>query len=346
MNTSSNITFADLVGKLLAHKWRIITIAAVTTAIGVVYVFSLPRGYTATTKIVVERQGGQSISSSMSMLGGFLGGTGGSNDGITIDLAPSIVQSIPFILDFENIEVELLNPTDNCAKKIKLSEYLAYHQKTPWWNFSSSKPQEQSTVDTIKSKYILSARQDAFIKAATSIFSVTTDKKTSVITLSTTTQDPMASVILVDSLTANLQKYITAYQISKANQELEQALKIAEITRTRYYSYQEYYANSMDRNQNLIMMGAKTKTDRLYNDMNIALQAYTAAASQVEMARTKVWANTPVFTVLDPPILDRSASYPNRKLITIVSLLIGLFIGIGSVIAPDIKNSIVPTKTK
>ena len=76
--------------------------------------------------------------------------------------------------------------------------------------------------------------------------------------------------------------------------------------------------------------------------MNIALQAYTSAASQVEIARTKLFENTPVYTVLEPPILDKSASYPNRKLIIVVSFLLGLFLGVGSVILVDIWKTMKP----
>lgn len=346
MSATPELTFSDVVSKLFIYKWRIIIITVATTLIGVAYVLSLPRGYTAITKIVVERKAGQSISSSMGALGGLLGAANLEDDGITINLASSIVQSIPFILDFENIEIELLNPKNDTPKRLTLSDYLIYNQYTPWWSFSSGATNKENVKDTVKSKYILSASQETFIKATKSMFSVATDKKTNVITLSATTQDPMVSVILVDSLAATLQKYITTYQVSKANQELEQALKIAEITRARYYICQEDYAKSKDRNQNLIMSGAQAKIDRLKNDMDIALQAYTAAASQVEVAHTKVWENTPVYTVLDPPLLDKSASYPNRKLVAAVSLLFGLFIGVGSVIAPDIKNSILPKKTK
>ena len=167
-------------------------------------------------------------------------------------------------------------------------------------------------------------------------------KKTNVMTLLATTQDPLVSVILVDSLAKKLQTYLTSYQTSKAQQELKQWTKIADVARNRYSSYQERYANLMDQNQNLVTIMSKNKIDRLYNDMNIALQAYTSAASQVEIARTKLFENTPVYTVLEPPILDKSASYPNRKLIIVVSFLLGLFLGVGSVILVDIWKTMKP----
>ena len=334
---SQNLTFIDLIRKLVAYKWRVIIITFAVTLIGTIYIISLPRGYTARTKIVVERKGNQNFGS-LGVLGGLNLGSNLS-DGLTIELAPAIVKSSSFLLEFYDMEVELMSGRKG---RLAFSNYLENFQKKPWWIFFSSKGKTEHHLDTKRTKYELDCKHGEFMKSVVNTFSVITEKKTNVMTLLATTQDPLVSVILVDSLAKKLQTYLTSYQTSKAQQELKQWTKIADVARNRYSSYQERYANLMDQNQNLVTIMSKNKIDRLYNDMNIALQAYTSAASQVEIARTKLFENTPVYTVLEPPILDKSASYPNRKLIIVVSFLLGLFLGVGSVILVDIWKTMKP----
>lgn len=338
MDNSGNMSFADVIDKLLHYKKRIILITVAFTLLGGIYVFSLPRAYTAKTGIVIEKKQGQ-VSGTLGLINSLGIGNTQSSDGITIELAPVIIKSIPFLLEFYEVGVERFGQEEEV---IPLSVYLSSYQKSPWWRFGKKKiPDFPAVPDSVISKYELAAHQSRFIKAAKDIFVVQTDKKTNVMTLSATTQDPMVSVILADSLAHKLQEYLTLYQTSKAQQELEQWTNITEMARERYYKCQEAYADYVDRNMNLKQMGAKARTERLQNDMNIALQTYREVASQVELARTKLLENTPVYTVLDPPMLDKSASFPNRKLTVLVSFLVGLFLGIGSVIIGDIWRSII-----
>ena len=345
---NNTLTFADVLHRLIANKWRIIIITIVVTCIGVIYVISLPRGYTANSQIVAEKTQGSTLSTG-GMLGGLadLGG-GLSEGGITIELAPSIVRSIPFLLEFEDVPVSMYYPIDQqTPTSMPLYEYLSDYQRSPWWSISSSKKQSQISDQDDPLKlvpYALTPAQTIFIQRVQGIFSVTTEKKSNVMSLSVSTQDPLVSVILVDSLAAKLQQYLTEYQIQRARQELAQSITIAETTRNRYYQAQNEYTKLMDMNKNLTSLSARAKQDRAYNDMNIALQAYTSAAAQVEMARTKLLENTPVYTLLEPPLLDTSASSPNRKLVAIVSFLIGLFLGIGSVLIKDIWQTIMQQK--
>lgn len=342
---NDTLTFADVLRRIIAYKWRIIIITAVVTCIGIVYVVSLPRGYKAVTQIVAEKQ--QTSSLSVGMLGGLAGlGGGVSKGGITLELAPSIVRSIPFLLEFEDVQVSMYYPINSqTPASMPLSEYLSTYQRSPWWSFSSRKSQPSHHDNASENvPYALPFEQAMFVKRIQGMFSVTTEKKSNVMILSVSSQDPMVSVILVDSLAVKLQQYLTAYQVQKARQELEQSIAIAETTRSRYYQAQNEYTSLVDMNKNLTSLSARAKQDRAYNDMTIALQAYTSAAAQVEIARTKLLENTPVYTVLEPPLLDTSASSPNRKLVAIVSFVLGLFLGVGTVLFKDIWKIIMQQK--
>ncbi|MFT0162887.1 Wzz/FepE/Etk N-terminal domain-containing protein [Bacteroides thetaiotaomicron] len=121
---SQNLTLIDLIRKLVAYKWRVIIITFAVTLIGTIYIISLPRGYTARTKIVVERKGNQNFGS-LGVLGGLNLGSNLS-DGLTIELAPAIVKSSSFLLEFYDMEVELMSGRKG---RLAFSNYLENFQK-------------------------------------------------------------------------------------------------------------------------------------------------------------------------------------------------------------------------
>lgn len=323
---------------MIARKWRIVIITGLMAIAGVIYALSLPRQYTARTEIVVEKQVSSGTSGTIGMLGGLAGlNPGGENVGITIELAPAIIRSVPFLLEFENARIELFNPPKDAPDTLTLINYLQQYQRGLFSVVKKPKSSDEIPVETSTTPYTLSEKQRLFTQAAYNIFGVRTEKMSNVMVLTATTQDPLASVILVDSLARKIQHYLTKYQTGKAQQELAQSIIVAEATRDRYYNAQEIYAAARDQHQNLIMMlGARAEQERLENDMKVALNSYISAAGQVEIAQIKLLENTPVYTILNPPLLDVSASYPNRKLIVVVSFMFGLFISIGTVLFKDI----------
>ncbi len=335
-------TFWDVLDKVIAHKKRVAIITASVVVVGVIYALSVPRMYTAKTELVMEKKSIQSgLSGAMSMLG--LSSMQGGEDGITIELAPTIIKSVPFMLEFENAQISLVNPPAGAPDTLLFSEYLSDYQRRAWWSPKGSK-KDSDGKNMSNTKYDITDSQRDFLLAAKSTFEVVSDKKSAVMTLSATTQDPLASVILVDSLTSKLQQYLINYQTGKAKQELDMALVIAGAARERYYKCQEEYSTVVDKNLNPNKKSVQAYLERLMSDVDIASQTYRAAASQVDVARAKVSENTPSFTILTPPLFDESPSEPKRKLICAVALILGLFFGVGSVIIGDIWKAIMLSK--
>lgn len=336
MKDNATMPLREVINKLLQKKWQIAIVTGVFTVIGLIYVMSIPRKYSASITIVDE--GKPSKSNPLGMLGGLgLSPSNFSSDnGITLELAPRIIESKPFLLEFKNMTVSVV---DNPSVQLTLNDYLSKHQRLPWWKFSFDS--EAKVVDVKHhNNYKIEESDIDFISSVKNMFTIIKDKKTDVYEISVISQDPLVSVILADSLARKIQEYLTVYQTQKSVQELVQGEQIAEAAKQRYYESQDAYTLAADKNINLTREIAKAKVERLENDMNVAFQTYSTAAQQVEMSRIKVLENTPVFTVIDPPYLEDSPVYPNRKLFAIVSFVLGLFIGVGSVIMGDIKRLI------
>ena len=120
------------------------------TLIGTIYIISLPRGYTARTKIVVERKGNQNFGS-LGVLGGLNLGSNLS-DGLTIELAPAIVKSSSFLLEFYDMEVELMSGRKG---RLAFSNYLENFQKNLGGFFLVQKEKRNNHLDTKRTKYEL-----------------------------------------------------------------------------------------------------------------------------------------------------------------------------------------------
>ena len=76
-----------------------------------------------------------------------------------------------------------------------------------------------------------------------------------------------------------LQEYITAYRVSKAQQDCAYLEQLYKERQQEYYVAQQNYANYMDANKGVVLQSALTERERLQNDMNLAYQVYSQVAT-------------------------------------------------------------------
>lgn len=101
-------------------------------------------------------------------------------------------------------------------------------------------------------------------------------------------------------MVAKLQKYITSYRVSKAQQDCNYLEQLYKERQQEYYVAQQNYANYMDANKNVILQTVLTEGERLQNEMSLAYQVYSQVANQLQVARAKVQEAKPVFAVVEP----------------------------------------------
>ena len=152
------------------------------------------------------------------------------------------------------------------------------------------------------------------------------DKKTSVISLSVTAQDPNVATRISEEVIDRLQTYVTNYRTEKSRQDLEYFEKFYDEAREAYFTAQQRYASYVDRNQGIILQRVKTEEERLQNEMNLNYQLYNACAQQLQAAKAKVQQETPVFTVIDPPQVPLKRSKPSKPTILLASIFLGAMI--------------------
>ena len=121
--------------ELISSNWKfILKVALISMIVAGIFVFSLPRSYTATIKLAPEVSTGSSLSGNLSSLASAVGVNlmNGSEDAIYPEIYPDIVSSTHFLVGLFNVHVE----SADSSISTDLFTYLTKHQKKAWWSYS------------------------------------------------------------------------------------------------------------------------------------------------------------------------------------------------------------------
>ena len=308
----SSIDFKKIFQDLLKHKMLYAKVLPVAFVLAAIYALSLPNFYSCTVKLSPELSGSKSTSSLASLASSFgvnLGTSGAGTEALFPTLYPDLMNSVDFKTDLFKVKVR--REDDN--KEFTYYDYLANEQKLPWWSAgmkalfsifnSQSSMDESSKIDPFR----LSLEQTNIVNAINNNVICDVDKKTMVITISVTDQDPLICATMADSVKTRLQKFITDYRTSKARVDYEYNLKLSREAKARYEQARDRYAAYADSHRNVSSQSAQTKEADLQNEMQIQQQIYQQVVGQLQQAEMKVQQETPAFTTL------QSATVPVRK---------------------------------
>lgn len=324
------IDLIELVKTLWLHKKFILKSCGLGVLVGLVVAFSIPKEYEASVTLAPERTGGKSVSGGLSALAGMAGinlGSSSSSDALSPELYPDIVKSVPFSIEMFDVKIK----NKNGKLDTTLYEYLKEYQKKPWWGYITAAPfqalgwvmktikdeKEENKGDGRVDSFILTKDQNDIISTLGKRISVSVDKKTFVISITTTMQDPLIAATVTNEVMEKLQEYITTYRTNKARKDLEFTQKLYEENMETYHKAQQEYAAYMDRNQNVSLRSAQTQQERLRNEMELAFNVYNQTAQQLQVAKAKVQEDTPVFTVVEAATVPLKASKPSKAIILI-----------------------------
>ena len=314
--------------KLWKSKFLLGKFLCLGLIVGIIISFSIPKTYKATAVLAPEvtQTGGAQMSGMVAMLG--FGGMGGAfgRDAISINSAEDIVSTTPFLLELMKIHV---NTTDE-ERNITIVDYLSL-QKRPWWNTIFSLPQRlvggilslfQKKSESPKKveridPFRLTLSQEGRIAALGHSISAQTDKKTGLIEISATFQDPLVAAMVTDSVMVLLQDYLIKYRTNKVSQDCDYLSRLHKEMQQKYYDAQKLYAGYVDANQNIIRRSVSAESERLQNEMNLAYQMYSQVSTQLQMSQAKLQEVKPSFTVVEPSRVPLKAISPNKKLIVI-----------------------------
>ena len=327
----SAIDFGKIFKDLLKHKMLYAKVLPVAFVLAAIYALSLPNYYNCTVKLSPEMSGSKASAGSLASLASSFGVNLGSSGAGTEALFPTLYPDLMNSVDFKTslFHVKVTREEDN--KTFTYYDYLMNEQKSPWWSaamkgifslFGSKEEEKEQKVNPFR----LTREQANIVKAINKNIVCDVDKKTMVITINVTDQNPVICAMMADTVKTRLQKFITEYRTSKARVDLEYNRKIAAETKARYEKARQKYAEFADANQDIILQTVRQKQTDLENEMQLQYNAYTQVAAQLLAAEAKVQEETPAFTTLQSATVPVLKAGPKRAQMCLIFVFLA-FLG-------------------
>ncbi len=332
-------------GKVIAKLWRnrrlYAIVLPVVFVLSCLYILTIPRYYTTSTSLAPEMESssvGGGLSSLASSFGFDLSNMQ-SSDAISPLLYPDLMSDNKFVVDLFKIKV---TTADNSVTTDYYTYLKKYQEKSLMQGLRDMMPKFGQKKDNLAIKgaknnpYILSREDDAIVNGVRGDISIDVDKKTGMISITATSQDPLVCKTLADSVTTRLQKFIIKYRTGKAQNEanhykalMNDALKAYESVRAKYGAYS-------DANTDVILESVKSKLEDMENDMQLKYNQYTAYNTQYQASMAKVLERTPVFTMVKGAEVPLKPAGPKRMIFVLaMTFLAFIFVSLYSYFFKD-----------
>ncbi|MGM9694423.1 MAG: chain-length determining protein [Alloprevotella sp.] len=334
--TKREIRLDILFGSLWRNKKKYVLPLVITFVVSSLLVVCIPRYYTVKVTLAPEASigGGEGGLSSLASMAGINLSSMNSGDAIIPMFYPDVMSSTDFVVPLLAEKVK----TADGEFEGTVADYMSKHQKAAWWNLALAwvvnklKPAEEepSVGGTPKPLWdvnpkALTKRQERMVEGLARSVGSVVDKKTDVITISATAQDPQVAAQLAEIATAHLQEFIIIYRTKKAKNDLEHYQKLYRESEAEYHKTQGEYAAYADSHQDVVQSSFRMKEQALENELQLAFNQYSQLKQQVQLAEAKVMERTPAFTVIQNATVPTRPTGPKR-MISVLAFLVLCFL--------------------
>jgi hypothetical protein len=290
----------------------------------------MPNYYKCEVTLAPETGSGSSFSGLASLASSFGFNIGSSSsksgDAITPNLYPDLMQSVDFRTSMFNVKVKM----ENDDRVMTYYDYLDNEQKSPWWTnglkaffglFQSKDKEKDNKKDTVNT-FRLTPAQQSIANAVAGSIECKIDKKTDVISIEVTDQDPLVAATIADSVKERLQYFLTEYRTKKARHDLAYIESLYKDARKNYDRACEIYADFMDANRDVVLESVRLQQTKLENEMQLQYNNFNAIGAQLLAAKAKVQEETPAFTTLQSATVPLRKAGPKRSRIVLIFVLL------------------------
>lgn len=321
------IDFSKLLKVLLKNKKLYAKILPVVFVVTYLLILCIPRYYRCSVELAPEISGPSSSGSLSSIASSFglgsLAKMAGNDDAINVELYPDLLSSPNFIVTLFPVKVT----TKDGSLSTDYFTYFKDHRSVAVWDkyifipiHNMLSPSVPSNIGKDMKKInlrTLSKSDQDVVDAIASNIKCSIDKKTDAITITVEDQDPEVCATLADSVVAKMQDFIVEYRTKKARNDYAYYKKLCDEAKAVYEHSRQLFASYSDANTDATLKGISSKIDDLENDMQLKYNAYSALATQAQMAQAKIQENTPAFTAIKTAIRPEKPAGPKRTLIAL-----------------------------
>lgn len=337
------IDYSALFHKVLKGWKQMLLFAAAGLAFGVMVSLSVPRSFTSKALIAPElvtraTSGGLS---SLASLAGINVNNMTLTDAMHPDMYPSIINSTAFYLGLFDMPVTV--ETKDSTVHTDLYNYILTYTRQPWWNYVIGLPfmAKDLVFKSFKKKddpddaegyeemnpLHLTRQQEMVVRSLSKCITSTLEKRTYLLSITVTTQDPVVSSDLANTVVKKLGEFVVSYRTEKSRENVEYFQGLYQETREEYLKAQRLLGNYMDSHQNIISKGTLVYQQQLQNEAQLRYQMYSQTAQNLLNAEAKVQQESPVLVVIQPGVAPRIGR-PSRVKTTLLWTIIGGIFGV------------------
>lgn len=308
--------------KIGERKKLFLKVLPVVFVLSCIYILSIPRYYSSDTKLAPETEvpsTGGALSSIASSFGFNLNNIQ-SSDAITPLLYPDLMDDNGFVTGLFHIKVKSIDGDINTT----YYDYLKNNQKEAWWSSVTTGVTEAIksllSSDDIKGgaaqfdAYQLSQADDVIVGKIRKNVNIAIDKKTAVISIMVTAQDPLICKTIADSVQTRLQRHITEYRTNKARIDYEYYKQLTTEAKQDYERLRQRYGAFADGNVNIAMQSVRLKAEEMESEMELKLNNYNTLNNQMQAAKAKIQERTPAFTIIKGAAVPLKPAGPKRMI--------------------------------
>lgn len=296
-----SINVPELLRIIAGKKKALLTCCIVTGIVAVIFSFSIPRIYKSSVTLSPESSvanGFTSFTSLAEMVGLHLN-MSNNGDAIYPEIYPDLIKSNDFLVSLFDVEVI----SQDSTLRTTYYDYMKNHQKVLWVmkpvNWLSSLFQRKGKKGgAVPDPFMLTKEQDDVAKAILASIKCGVDKKTNVIFIEVTAQDPLIAATMTEVVRKQLQVFITNYRTNKARLDMEYVSGLCDEALVNYESARKEYAVFCDANQKTFLPSYEMKREELENEMIMKYDIYKRLSEQLEVTKAKLQERTPAFTVV------------------------------------------------
>ena len=328
-------TLSQLWQDIKKHRKLYYKVLGITFIAAAIITLSIPNYYKCTVMLAPEMPGGTKGTSGLASLASSFGvnlNSASGADALMPNLYPDLMNSVAFRASLFPVKVQ----QEDGDTAMTYYDYLENYQRLPWWSagmkavgngissaVSSLFGLEEEASNKVN-PFRLTKEQTEIVEKMEEKVVCDVDKKTFVITIDVTDQDPLIAATMADSVQTRLQDFITDYRTRKARVDLAYNQKLFKEAQARYEKARLRSAAYSDANRHTIFAGKQSEQTKLENEMQLQFRAYSQVAAQLQLAEAKVQEETPAFTTLQPATVPIKKVGPKRTFIVLIFLFLAI----------------------
>lgn len=343
--SSETLNYIVLLESIFKNRRTLLITGGLGLFLGILIAFTSPREYQSSSFILLESEGSGSSLGQMGALAGLAGINVGqlqtNQMALTSEIFPDVIHSRDFLVEISKENFEFVSIG---GKSQSLAEY--YYIERPsnivkktlkfvlnipsfivgWFAKPDPIPQNFSETVYTQEDFLRLTSQEIFAVGELKN-RILIEQKGKMIRLNVSMPEPLIAAQVNSMLLERLIDYVTEYKIGRQRRNIEFIEERVLETEKKFNEAQMKLASFRDGNQGLISQRAITKEEQLQFEFNIAYNVYNILKQELEQATIQLKKETPIFTVLEKAAVPLGPSKPNKPLILIFSVFLGLIVG-------------------